>query len=370
MKKLKQKAPSVARVKYVTKRNPIAVGIGLLLALTIIFYFGSKLLKSNKQEQHHGGFAMSVEAHKVTVQVLDDKIVTVGSVKANESVIIRSEIPGIVREIQFQEGTSVKKGDILVILKDDVHKAELDQAEANLKLSQSNHERTEKLLKDKFKSMAQADVALSEFKRDQALVERSRAMYDKTKLRAPFDGIIGLRLVSPGDYITVGEDIVNLESIDPVKIDFRVPEIFVSKVKPGQEVLIKTDAHANREYRGKIYAINPQVDVNGRSLAMRAEVQNQDRTLLPGMFVIVTVMLQQFKNAIVVPEEALVPKGKEQFVYRVIDKKAKLTKVTVGLRLNGKAHIVQGLTPQDVVVTAGQLKIQDGAAVNVIEAKG
>lgn len=369
MKKIRNQPPFSDRLKYVITRNPISTGISILACVGIFVYLSGSF-HGNSQHHPEGGFAMTVEAHKVSVQSIADKAVTVGSVKANESVLLRSELPGRVKEILFKEGTPVNKGMVLVRLHDEVHKAELDQAEANLKLSEAIHQRVEKLFKDKYKSLQDSDKALAEFKRDQALVDRHQAMLDKTRIVAPFDGVIGLRLVSPGDYITVGENIVNIESIDPVKIDFKLPENYVAKVNTEQEVLVKADALGDKEFKGKIYAINPAVDVNGRSLALRAEVQNKDGKLLPGMFVVVTAILGHHQDAILVAEEALVPKGKEQFVFRVVNNQAKMTKVTVGLRTRGKVQILEGLSPQDVVVTAGQLKLQDGTPVKVIDSKG
>src|SRR5262249_23014876 len=162
--------------------------------------------------------------------------------------------------------------------------------EANLKLSEANHQRVEKLYKQKFKSPLEADKAVAEYKRDQALVARHKAIFEKTRIIAPFDSIIGLRSVSPGDYVNIGDPIVNLESVDPIKIDFKLPELYVSKVRAGQAIQIKAEALAGKEFKGKIYAINPLVDINGRSLALRAEVLNKDKSLLPGMFVIVTAI--------------------------------------------------------------------------------
>jgi membrane fusion protein (multidrug efflux system) len=370
MQKIKPDAPFAERMRYVIKRNPIISGIIVFACAGLLFYLIGPSFRSRTHTHSKGGFAMSVEAHKVSVQPLAEKAVTVGSVKANESVIIRSEVPGRVKEILFQEGTPVVKGDVLVLLHDEVHKAELDEAQANLALSEVSHQRGEKLLKGNFKSAQEVDKRLSEFKRDQALFDRSKALLDKTRIVAPFDGIIGLRMVSPGDYITVGADLVNLESIDPVKIDFKLPEHYVLKVKTGQEIIVRSDALGGKEMKGKIYAINPAVDVDGRSLALRAEVQNKNRELFPGMFVVVTVILGHHQQAIMIPEEALVPKGKDQYVFRVVNNQAKLTKVKVGLRVPGKAQILEGLSPQDMVVTAGQLKLHDGIPVKVLETKG
>lgn len=361
---------SKERIKYTVKRNPISTSIGILAGIVFLFYVVSSVFQSRQKSPHEGGFAMAVEAQKVTVKSIEDKVVTVGSVKANESVMLRSELPGRVKEILFKEGADVNEGAVLIVLHNEVHKAQLDQAEANLRLTEASYQRVDKLFKGKFKSPLEVDKALAEYKRDQALVAGHKAIVEKTRITAPFGGIMGLRLVSPGDYINAGDDIVNIEDIDPVKIDFKLPELYVSKVKSGQTIQVKADALVGKEFKGKIYAINPLLNEGGRNLELRAVVQNAERHLLPGMFVIVTATLDQYPNAILVPEEALVPKGKDQFVFRVVNDQAKLTKVNIGLRTHGKAHIRDGLSPQDVVVTAGQLKIQQDTPVKVINLKG
>jgi membrane fusion protein (multidrug efflux system) len=185
-------------------------------------------------------------------------------------------------------------------------------------------------------------------------------------LMAPFDGVLGLRKVSVGDYVTPGQDMVNLESIASLKVDFRVPEIFLAALKPGQEIGVTVDAFPGRRFDGVVYAIDPLVDEAGRSVALRARIPNADRELRPGAFVSVTLVVERRENAVMVPEQAMVARGGEQFVYRIVDGVAVLTGVTTGKRRNAQVEIIKGLAAGDVVVTAGQMKLRDGVAVTVL----
>ena len=199
-----------------------------------------------------------------------------------------------------------------------------------------------------------------------ATVELARVQLEKAHIVAPFSGIVGLRHVSAGEYITAGQALVNLEAIDPVKADFRVPEKFLPAIKVGQTIRIKVDAFPDDNFEGKVYAIDPRLDVAGRSLLVRALVPNKDQRLRPGLFARVTVLLQLKEDALTVPEQAIVPQGDDQFVFKIVDGKVQLTKVVIGTRREGRVEIVEGLTAGDEVVTAGQLKIRDGSAVSVV----
>jgi membrane fusion protein (multidrug efflux system) len=176
--------------------------------------------------------------------------------------------------------------------------------------------------------------------------------------------------VSVGEYITAGQALVNLEAIDPVKADFRVPEKFLPAIRVGQTIRIKVDAFPDDNFEGKVYAIDPRLDVAGRALLVRAVVPNGDKRLRPGLFARVTVLLQLKEDALSVPEQAIVPQGDSQFVFKIVDGKAKLTKVVIGTRREGRVEIVEGLAAGDEVVTAGQLKIRDGSAVSITNALG
>jgi membrane fusion protein (multidrug efflux system) len=312
------------------------------------------------------GKTVAVEAAKVVAAPLSEQVTAVGTLLSNEAVTVSSEIAGRLQEIHFEEGTAVAKGAPLFTLDDSVYRAQLADAEAKLKLAEQTHQRTTQLFKNKYATAQSADEATSNLAVSTATVELARVQLEKTRIVAPFSGIVGLRHVSAGEYITAGQALVNLEAIDPVKADFRVPEKFLPAIRVGQTIRIKVDAFPEDTFEGKVYAIDPRLDVAGRSLLVRAKVPNTDQRLRPGLFARVTVLLQLKEDALSVPEQALVPQGDDQFVFKIVDGKARMTKVVIGTRRDGRVEIVDGLAAGDQVVTAGQLKIRDGSAVSVI----
>ena len=314
--------------------------------------------------------AVPVEAAKVTAAPLSEQVTAIGTLLSDEAVTVSSEIPGRLKEIHFQEGQPVEKGAPLFTLDDSVYRAQLDDAEAKLKLAEQTNKRTSTLFSNKYATAQSADEATSNLAVSTAATELARVQLEKTRIVAPFSGIVGLRHVSVGEYITAGQALVNLEAIDPVKADFRVPEKFLLAIRVGQTIRIKVDAFPDASFEGKVYAIDPKLDVSGRSLLVRALVPNTDQRLRPGLFARVTVLLQLKEDALTVPEQAIVPQGDSQFVYKIVDGKAKLTKVVTGTRREGRVEIVEGLAAGDEVVTAGQLKIRDGSALSVVAATG
>lgn len=314
--------------------------------------------------------AVPVEAAKVVKQPLGDRVTAVGTLLSNESVVVRSEIAGRVKAIHFDEGRPVAKGAKLFTLDDSVYQAELAEAEARLKLAARNSERTEELYANKITSARTRDEAVSSLEIGKASLDLARVRLQKAVITAPFDGIMGLRKVSVGDYITAGDDLVNLEDIDPIKVDFRVAEKFLSALRAGQSIAVGVDAFPDHTFNGAVYAIDPKLDAEGRSVLIRARIPNDDQRLRPGLFARVNLTLELKPEALTIPEQAIVPRGDDQFVYKVVDGKAAQTKVQTGIRRDGQVEIVEGLDPDDVVVTAGQLKIRDGAAVKVVSGTG
>jgi len=307
--------------------------------------------------------AVVVEAVTAAVASMPQMITAVGSLRSDESVTLRPEVAGRVVRIGFEEGRPVAKGALLVKLDAAVNDAEVQQAKANLVLAKSKYERAIDLQKQNFISGQARDEAENNFKVAEAAQALAAARLAKTEIRAPFSGIIGLRSVSIGDYVKEGQDMVNLESIDPLKVDFRVPEIYLKQVQVGQTLEIGLDALPGKTYQGKVTAINPLVDAAGRAIVIRALVKNQDTALRPGMFARVKLFTREAQDALVLPEQALVPQGEEQYVFRVVDGKAVRTKVEVGQRRDSRVEILKGVARGDTVVTAGQLKIRDGTPV-------
>jgi len=229
--------------------------------------------------------AVVVEAVTAAVASMPQMITAVGSLRSDESVTLRPEVAGRVVRIGFEEGRPVAKGALLVKLDAAVNDAEVQQAKANLVLAKSKYERAIDLQKQNFISGQARDEAENNFKVAEAAQALAAARLAKTEIRAPFSGIIGLRSVSIGDYVKEGQDMVNLESIDPLKVDFRVPEIYLKQVQVGQTLEIGLDALPGKTYQGKVTAINPLVDAAGRAIVIRALVKNQpaQRTSQPLM---------------------------------------------------------------------------------------
>ncbi|MCW3156066.1 efflux RND transporter periplasmic adaptor subunit [Achromobacter spanius] len=289
----------------------------------------------------------------------------VGSLRSDESVVLRPEVVGRIQAIEFKEGQPVTRGQVLVRLDDSVPRAELAQARANLTLAQSHYRRAVELQGKGFVSQQARDESASTLKVQEAAVALAQARLDKMTISAPFAGIVGLRSVSVGDYVNQGQDLAPLEAIDPLKVDFRVPEMYLSKVRVGQQLTLRLDALPGQERQGQVYAVSPLVDAGGRSILLRATVANNDAVLRPGMFARVQLLFNQDK-ALVAPEAALSPSGETQYVYRVRDGKAEKREVTIGERREGRVEILTGVAAGDQLVVAGIQRVTDGAAVNVV----
>jgi membrane fusion protein (multidrug efflux system) len=309
---------------------------------------------------------LPVKAVPVRVGAVQSDISAVGTLFAAESVVIRPEIAGRVTELHFQEGQAVPKGARLVAIDPSELQAQLASSTAQARTETQKYERAKELKDKSFISQEALDVAKGSMDGALARKRRDEVLLSKTEITAPFGGIVGLRQISPGAYVKAGDDIVRLESISSLKMDFRVPEVYLSKLRPGQEVDIKVDAYAAETFQGRIYALEPAVDEKTRTVVVRAQVPNGSGKLRPGMFARVQVLLETRPNAVLVPEQAIWPQGRDTFVYRVVDGKAALTKVDIGLRRPGEVEILKGLAANDTIVTDGQIKLKDGAPVMVL----
>ncbi|HUL06511.1 MAG TPA: efflux RND transporter periplasmic adaptor subunit [Candidatus Acidoferrum sp.] len=317
-----------------------------------------------------GGFAIPVEAVTVAVERVDLTIPAVGSLRSNESVVLSPEIAGRVVEIRGEEGQAVTAGTAVARLDQSVYQAEIAEIEANLELARANFKRADELMRKNAGTARARDEAEAEVRVDEAKLASAKARLEKTVIAAPFDGVLGLRSVSVGQYLAEGDAIFKLEAIDPLKVDFRVPEIYFGKVRIGQTIKVEVDALPGELVTGTVYAIDPLVDEQGRAIVVRATLPNKDRRLRPGLFARVALVYDTIASALLVPEQAIVPIGEDKFVFKVVNGKAALSKVTIGERFKGRAEIRQGLAAGDTVVTAGQMKIRDGADVTVLPASG
>jgi len=366
--------------------NKIAIAVtavvGVVMAAGGGYWLGTKRLEGGASDgpvataaakgaaRADAGAPMSVEAAKVAMQSLPQAITTVGSLRSDESVVVRPEVAGRISAILFKEGQQIGKGATLVRLDPAINAAEVQQARANLKLGQSKYDRAVELSQRNFISGQAKDEAENNLRVAEAAVALADARLAKTEIKAPFAGVIGLRVVSVGDYVKEGADVVNLESIDPLKVDFRVPEIYMGQIQVGQSLTVTLDALPGKTFEGKVLAVNPLVDAAGRSVVIRAIVRNSDTSLRPGMFARVKLITRDEKQALVIPEQAIVPQGDEQYVFRVVDGKVVRVKVEIGQRRDSKVEVLKGLAANDVVVTAGQLKLREGMSVTILNGNG
>jgi membrane fusion protein (multidrug efflux system) len=292
-----------------------------------------------------------------------DELTTFGSLRSDESVMIRPEIDGRLSRLHFREGQAVKGGELLVSLDDAIARAELAQAQANLDLAEKNFERARMLFKRGASNAQALDEAQSQQQAARASLALAQARLDKTQIRAPYDGELGLRQVSPGDYLSAGQDIVNLEVLDPLKLDFRVPQKAAGQIRLGQTVEVSLDAYPGELFRGAIRALNPRLDEVGRSQAVRAQLGNADRRLRPGQFVKVVVILAERHQALVIPEEAVMPLGDKLLVNLVVDGKVVQREITLGRRERGRVEVREGLSGDEWLISAGWQKVRPGMVV-------
>lgn len=329
--------------------------LGLLLASAVFAQGGP-----------NGGRPVSVETTVVTASELESSVHAVGTLLAEASATLRSELPGQILDIHFREGERVQKGDRLFSLEATVLEAEVNEARANADRSAAAFERAQELYQKQLISATDYDAARANYDVDMARLLSSRARLSKTVIRAPFAGYAGLRRINVGDYATVGQELVDVVQLDPLRVDFSVPETLLAKVQPGLPVVVSVDAYPGEYFSGTISAVSPQSDVIGHSLEVRASLPNGALKLRPGLFVRVDVSLGLKPDAIVIPEQAIWPIGRDKTVYVVVDGKAERRIVEVGTRRPGEVEIVDGLAIGEVIVTAGQMKLHDGAAVQSV----
>jgi membrane fusion protein (multidrug efflux system) len=311
-----------------------------------------------------GGIPVEVAVARAITTTTD--IPAVGSLRSDENVKIAPELAGRIAAIGFQEGEPVKAGDVIVKLDDALAQAEVADAEARFNLAKANFDRAETLSKTRNIAERAHDEARANFETARAAVELARVRLSKHTITAPFSGIVGVRALSTGAFVPAGTTLVNLEKIDVLKVDFKIPEIFLADVRVGQTIDVSVDALPRRTFPGEIYAIDPLVDVNGRALQVRARLKNPDLVLRPGLFTRIIVKGQKEREVVLVPESAIVPRGGETFVYRVEDGKAVETKINLGNRREGQVEIIDGLPRGATVVIAGHQRLRNGSVVDVV----
>ena len=316
---------------------------------------------------------ISVEVAHVRAMAISDEVQAVGSLRSRRSVVLRPEVSGRVTQLHFRDGARVRQGQLLVQLDDQLPRAQVQQAQAELSIARANHQRNQELVAQGFISQRSVDESAANLQVAQAKLALAQATAARLKIVAPFDGIAGIGNVHVGDYLKDGTDIVNIEDIDSVWVDFRLPERYQTQERVGQGARVELDALPGATFSAVVRAIDPQIDANGRSVAVRGSIDNRDLQLRPGMFARVTAVFGARADARVVPEEAIVPQGSKPYVLKVVpgaapdSRIAQRVPVQLGLRRAGQVEVLQGLELGDTVVTAGHQRVQqDGAPVRVV----
>lgn len=312
--------------------------------------------------------AIAVEAGRVESLDLAVDAQAVGTLRARQSVLLRPEVSGRIVKLGFVDGQPVRKGQVLVQLDDSLQAAQLQQAEAQASIAGANLKRNRELLAQNFVSASVVDQAQSNLQVAEAQVALSRAQLGRMQVRAPFDGVAGIRAVNLGDYVKDGSDLVGLEDASSLWVDFRLSERFVPQLKLGQAVELALDALPGRQFKARVEALDTQLEANGRSLLVRAKLEGVHSELRSGLFARVRVLFATHQNALLVPEEALVPQGGKQYIIKLLPGEkggaptAQRLEAKIGLRLPGKVELLEGVQAGDRVVTAGQSKLLKGEA--------
>ncbi len=335
---------------------------------TALIAFALAACDSPDDKQRPGGWggAPKVVIASVEMRPLVDQIEALGTARANESVSIRPRVSSIVTRVTFGEGQIVNEGDLLIELESSEIRAGLALAEASLAESKSLYERSRSLESRQAISASDLEQLLARVKVNEAQVEAARARLANTRVRAPFAGRVGLRRISPGSYVDPATEITTLDDIDTIKLDFSVPETFLTVIGEGMTIEARSVVFPGRVFRGQVDSVDTRLDPVSRSVQVRAVLPNADADLRPGMFM--TVDLQQDRgDVLVVPEQSIVPEGLQQYVFVVRDGVVEKRSVLLGRRMPGFVVIEDGVEVGEQVITEGTNKVRDGGRVEILD---
>lgn len=311
--------------------------------------------------------ALQVEAMVVTPEPFDNTLVITGSILANESLELKSETSGKITSINFKEGNHVNKGELLVQINDEEIKAQIEKQRYMQKLNKDNEFRQRQLFKKDAISQEEYDNALNRLNTTISDIKVLEAQLQKTRVYAPFEGIIGLRYVSTGAYVTPSTVIATLYNNSPAKIEFAVPSRYSALITTGKKIRFSIENDTSRVFSGEVYAIEPRINEETRTLALRALSDNKKGLLIPGQFVKVDLILNSKQDAILIPTQAIIPGQGGQKVFVARSGKAKEVSVQTGVRTNVSIEVTSGLAPGDTVITTGLLQIRDQLPIQIVK---
>jgi membrane fusion protein (multidrug efflux system) len=319
------------------------------------------------------GGPVAVEVAAAQATTISDDVQAVGSVNARQGVVLRPEVSGRIAQLGFRDGQTVRRGQLILQLDDTLQRAQLQQAEAQASIARTNLQRSRELLAQNFVSQSAVDQNAAALQVAEAQVALAQAQLARMRIVAPFDGVVGIRSVDVGEYVKDGADIVALEDRSGLSADFRLPERYLDRVRVGLPVEVTVDALPGRSFRARVEALDAQVDANGRALLVRTRLEELAPALKSGMFARGKVVFSVRQNAVTVPEEALVPVGGRQFLFKIADgpegrKVAQRLEARIGVRQPGRVEILQGLAPGDQVVTAGHTRLRgESSPVRIVD---
>ena len=348
------------------KSLSLVTTVAVLSAVAVAYWWVALRENPGAQAQMAGAVppGVVVEATEAIRATSVRKLKAIGTLDSNQSVMVRPEIAGRLAEIHFADGTQVAAGTLLAELDKSVWAAELAEAQAMLDLAEREFVRARDLLERGAGTASRRDEAEAALLSARAILNLAQARYDKCEIHAPFDGRVGIRAVDIGDFLAAGDDIVNIEQIVPIKVDFEVPERFLTDLEVGKTVDIRSDAYPGQVFEARIGAIDPRINARSRAVRVRALADNEEGLLRPGQFVSVTVRVDERRGATFVPEQALVPNVDQPFVYRIVEGRVEIVPVEAGARIARHVEIRgDSVAPGDLIVTAGHQRLADGVSV-------
>lgn len=350
-----------------TRRQRLALYIGLgIVGVYILFKIGKAVVIDIKMGKQPKIPPSPVEIAKATMQNWQDKISTTGTISAIKGVTISSEVSGRVTKIYFKSGSDVKKGDPLIQIYPDILEAQLKNDQAALTLAQVNYDRAAALYQKKVASKEQLDQYTAQLQQAQANVNQTKANLVQHNIVAPFSGRIGLKTVDVGDWVNVGDQLVSLQQMNPLRIDFYVPDRYIGQLAMGDKVdVMPSSTPDSTVYVGQVYAFNSIVASDTRTFSMWAKIPNPDENLIPGTYVNIDIYTGKPRAVLTVPQTAALYSPQGDYIFKVVDNKAVKTTVVFGMRQHNWIEVKSGLVAGDVVITAGQLKVFDGAQVQI-----
>jgi len=320
---------------------------------------------SEGQNQNTPGRSLlQVDVVEMQYETIEDRIFSSGTIEANEVVELSTEASGIITDIYFEEGREVEKGKLLVKINDSELQAQKQRAEFRLSLAEQREERQRRLLERGGISQDDYDATLNEVNVLRAEARLIDAQIDRTEIRAPFSGIVGLKYVSVGSYLTPATRIASLQEVDPIKIDFSIPERYLARVSVGDRILFSVQG-IDSTFTGEVYAIEPRIDTQTRTLQIRALSTNPENLLFPGAFATITLIMDEINNALMVPAIAVIPELNAQKLFVLREGKVEELRVQTGIRTSEKVQIVSGLESGDLVLTTGLLQVRPGMEVEI-----